>query len=287
MFRPSVHVTRRFATRYFCTVSEFQETDASYRELYEGEELGLRTTKIENLNQGDWMMHHTGQPGVIRKMSSKNRGCGRGASRYEFDFRLALPLVAAWESFSGIPAAKSYTVFKKPADHLHLFLGHTESEDFHHITVLNDLSEPMTVRINKDRYKECNEFTKALAEKQEKESVMVHIQEVPIKRNDGSFHMGQTVRKTDNVATNVDSEFQYLYHEDDDKKAVLSCINDEGDPIDLTINKVVDTGTLWSKINADIETYEATGTLMYITCTSLEGRLGPLRVVVGTRFDEM
>jgi len=117
--------------------------------------------------------------------------------------------------------------------------------------------------------------------------VLIMIQEAPIKRGDGTFHMGQIVQKVQPSETKVDSEFQYLYHEEEDNQAILSCINDEGDPIDLKINKVIDKGVLWSKINADIEKYEETGNLMYITCTDLEARFGPLSVVIGTRFDEM
>lgn len=286
-FRPSVHATRRFGQRYFTEVSEFMETDATYRELYATEDLNLRQTKVEYLDQGDWLLHATGQPAVIRKFTKRNAGSGRGAARYEFDFKLALPWVQAWDRFSGVTGSKEITTFPRPPDHPHLLIGHTETEDFIFCTVLNDVNEHMPVRIQKKRTRVAEEFARVLEEKKEHEVVLIMIQEAPIKRQDGTFHIGQIVQKVQPSENKADSEFQYLYHEEEDDQAIVSCINDEGDPVDFKINKIIDKGVLWAKINADIETYEETGNLMYIECSNLEGRFGPIRVVTGTRFDEL
>jgi len=292
--RPSIYLRYfqnvRTTLRHFSSAEamEFKETDATFRSVWKHEDLGIKTKKLQEFEQGEWITHvESGQPAVLRRLIKRNIGTGRGSSRFMCDFRVGMPLVSAWEKFTDVNGVKNFSTFPTPAENPYCYLSQTEDEKYVYVKVVGEDNQPMTVHIAQERKKTLDELKNSLLARRDTEIVQIKVQEIPIRKEHG-FEVGQIVQKIDIFSPDRSCEFQLLYHEEEeDDKVIFFCIDDEGENVELMVNKLDDGGKLWAKLANTLETYENTGALMYIKCFLLEMRFGKVSVVQGARLAEI
>jgi len=282
--RFAMGVVRRFAGDH----NEFKVTDVTYRPLYPNEDPGLKTTKLQELDQGHWVLHQSGQPGIMRKHAKKNIGTGRGGGKYNIDYRLALPFVEAFDKFTDVNGMKDIVTFPKPPETLYLVITIDDKSDKEHIllSVLDDTYKQMQLKVGRKREKLCEEMSEVLAAWAAGDFLFCEVQEAPHKR-EGELEIVQMVQTFKTLKSTPDEEFQYLYHEEQEGGDIsIFAMDDEGETLELSVGQS-DGGKLWGRISASIQEYEETGNLLYITCWNAPVRSGFVRVACGGRLQEL
>jgi len=279
------NIARRFGGDH----SVFKITDVTYRKLFSDEDLGLKTSKLQDVELGAWVLHQSGQPGIMRKHSKKSIGTGRGGGgKYNIDYRLALPFVEAFDKFTDINGLKEITTFPKPKEPSYLVLSIDEESDKEYIllSALDDGYNQIQLKIGKRRESLCEELKTTRADWRAGDFLFCEVQEAPHKR-EGELEVVQMVQKFKTLKSTADEEFQYLYHEELDNGDVqIFVLDDEGETFELSVSRS-DGGKLWGRISAAIQEYEDTGCLLYITCWNAPMRNGSVRVACGGRLQEI
>eukprot|EP00494_Astrolonche_serrata_P028227 UN28492 len=110
-----------------------------------------------DFEEGNWMVHQSGQPCFIKKLIKRSASTGRGGGLFAIDYRVMLPYVEAWDKFADVDGNKKMKTFKNPSDdntsEYPLLKIKSKNDKEVILSVLGEDNEPLELKIFADRKK--------------------------------------------------------------------------------------------------------------------------------------